>query len=71
MMVLPSAKHLDVSLHLVNLLKRLRNIGCDEKAEKYGRYGRLAFDIVFGEIRHYLMTLKHVPNNYGGLIHSG
>ena len=48
MTVLLSAQHLDVSLHLVNLLKKLINIGCDEKADKYGYDVRVAFDLMFG-----------------------
>ena len=52
MTVLLSAQYLDVSLHLVNLLKRIINLGCDEKADKYERDGRVALDIMFGELRH-------------------
>ena len=56
---------------MVNILKRFRNIGCDKEAEKYGCDGRVAFDIVFGGILHYLMTMEHGPQNCGGLVHSG
>ena len=48
-----------------------RNLGCHEKAGKYGRDVRVAFDLVFGELLHYLMTLERGPYNYGGLFHSG
>ena len=71
MTVLLSDQKIDVSIHLENLLKRLQNIGCDEKAEKYGRDGRVTFDIVFRELHHYLMTLEHGPQNCGCLVHSG
>ena len=54
-----------------NLLKRLQNIGCGEKADKYGCDGRVLFDLVFGELHHYLMTLDCGPHNFGGLVHSG
>ena len=57
MTVLLSAQYLDVSLYLVNLLKRIINLGCDEKADKYERDGRVALDIMFGELRHYLMNM--------------
>ena len=66
-----SYKHCDVSLHMVNILNRLRNSGGDEKAEKYGCDGRVAFDFLFGELCHYLMTLERGPHNCGGLVHSG
>ena len=66
-----SSQHIDVSIHLVNILKRLINIGCDEEAVKYGCGGRVAFDLGFGELRHYFMTLEHDPHNCGGLFHSG
>ena len=71
MTVLLSAQHLDLSLHMVNLLKRLQNLGCDEKADKYRRDRRVTFDLMFGELCHYLMTLEHGPHNCGGLVHSG
>ena len=54
-----------------NLLKRLINIGCDEEADKYDCDGRVAFDLVFVELRHYLIILEHVPQNLSGLVHSG
>ena len=54
-----------------NFLKGFINIGCDEEAEKYGCDGRVAFDLVFGELCHYLMTLECGPHNYGSLLHSG
>ena len=54
-----------------NLLKRLQNIGCGEKADKYGCDGRVVFNLVFGELRHYLITMERGSQNCGGLIHSG
>ena len=54
-----------------NLLKRLQNIGCGEKADKYGCDGRVLFDLVFGELQHYLMTLERGPQNCGGIVHGG
>ena len=71
MMVLLYSQKLDVSLHLVNLLKWFINLGCDEEAGKYGCDGRVAFYLVFGEIHHYLMALDCVPHNCGSLINSG
>ena len=50
---------------------RLRNPGFDEKSDKYGCDGREAFDLMFGELLHYLMTLERGPNNCRSLIHSG
>ena len=52
-------------------MKRFINIGRDEEAEKYGCDGRVAFDLVFGEPHHYLMTMERLPYNYGSIIHSG
>ena len=51
-------------------MKGFINLGCDEEAEKYGRDGRVAFDLVFRKLRHYLMTMERVPQNFGGLLHS-
>ena len=45
-----SAQHIDVSLHLGNILKGIRNLGCDEEADKYGCGGRVLFDLVFVEL---------------------
>ena len=61
MTVLLSAQNLDVSLHMGNVLKGIINIGCDEEADKYGYDGRVAFDLMLGELCYYLMTLEHGP----------
>ena len=66
-----SAQHLDVSIHLGNILKTLRNLGCNKKAGNYGCDGRVAFDLWFGELLNYLMTLECGPQNSGGLVQSG
>ena len=71
MVVLISAKKLDVSFHLGNILKGFRNLGRDEEAGKYGCAGRVEFYLLFGELRHLLMNLEHGPHNCSGLIHSG
>ena len=41
------------------------------RSDKYGRDRRVTFDIVFGELRRYLMTMERVPHNFGSLVHSG
>ena len=54
-----------------NLLKRLRNCGHDKETEKYGCDERVVFDLVFGELYHYLMPLDHGSHNYSSILHSG
>ena len=69
-MVWLSAQHLDVSLHLGNILKKLQNLGCNEKADKYVLDRSVAFDLVFRELCHYLMTMECGQHNCGGIFHS-
>ena len=69
-MVWLSDQRLDVFLYMGNILKGFINIGCDEEADKYGCDWSLAFDIVLGELRHYLMTMERVPQNCDGFVHS-
>ena len=52
-------------------MKRIQNIGCDEKADKCGHDESMVFDFVFGELCHYLMTMERGPHNCGGIVHSG
>ena len=66
-----SDQHIDVSLNLGNILKRLRNLGYNDESDKYVSDERVAFDLVFGELRHYLMTLELGPQNCGCIVHSG
>ena len=39
--------------------------------DKYGFDRKVEFDLVFGELCHYLIILERVPQNCGGLIYSG
>ena len=63
------SQNLDVSINLVNILKGFKNISCDEEADKYGCDGRVAFDLMFVELHHYLMDMEHGLYNYNSLVH--
>ena len=69
--VLISSQNSDVPIHPGNLLKGFINIVHDEEAEKYRCDGRVKFYLMYGELRHHIMTLERGQQHCGALVHSG